>query len=132
MTGPTDGLVGRVVSGGYPEALSRAVPARRRRWLRSYARALAERDVTEIASVTKLDEIQVEVDFVLERFPGDVVGIEVKASATVNPRDFRGLVRLQQAAGDGFACGIVLHDGDRVQQTASRLFAMPVKMLWEA
>ena len=254
VTGPTDDLIERVVSGGFPEARSRTVPARRRRWLRAYARALAERDVSEIAAVDKSvemsrlidhaaaasgqllnmtalgsrlgidgktvdrwltllehmflvrrirawhrnrlkrlvrtpklhfldsgllaalrgtgaadiagnreklgpllecfvhaeiakaaalsdetttvshyrDKDRVEVDLVLERSPDRVAGIEVKAGATVRPRDFRGLERLRSAAGDGFACGIVLHDGERVQQTGPRLYAMPVKMLWTA
>ena len=254
VTGPTDDLIERVISGGFPEALSRTVPARRRRWLRAYARALAERDVSEIAAVDKSvemsrlidhaaaassqllnmsglgsrlgidgktvdrwltllehmflvrrirawhrnrlkrlvrtpklhfldsgllaalrgtgtaeiardrgklgpllecfvhaeiakaaalsdeatairhyrDKDRLEVDLVLERSPDRVVGIEVKAGATARPEDFKGLVRLERAAGDRFACGIVLHDGDRVQQTGSRLFAMPVKMLWTA
>ena len=243
-----------VVSSWRSGALSRTVPARRRRWLRAYARALAERDVSEIAAVDKSvemrrlidhaaaasgqllnmsalgsrlgidgktvdrwltllehmflvrrirawhrnrlkrlvrtpklhfldsgllaalrgtgtadiakdreklgpllecfvhaeiakaaalsdettavghyrDKDRVEVDLILERSPDRVVGIEVKAGATVRPRDFRGLERLRSAAGGGFACGIVLHDGDRVQQTGSRLFAIPVKMLWTA
>ncbi len=67
----------------------------------------------------------------LERSPGEVVGIEVKAGATVRPADFRGLARLKQAAGEGFAGGIILRDGERIQQTARGLFAMPVKALWE-
>ncbi len=252
-TGPTADLVGRVLSGGYPAALARIAPGRRRAWLRAYARALAERDVSDIAPVGKRDEMArlidhaalsagqllnmsglgarlgvdgktvdrwlvllehmflirrvrawhgsrlkrlvktpklhfpdsgllaallrtgaadiergrrklgpllesfvygeiakaialfgewmdvthyrdkdgVEIDLVLERSPGAVVGIEVKASATVHPRDFRGLRRLQEVMGDRFACGIVLHDGERIQRTAPGLFAMPVKMLWE-
>ena len=254
VTGPTDDLIERVISGGFPEALSRTVPARRRRWLRAYARALAERDVSEIATVDKSvemrrlidhaaaasgqllnmsalgsrlgidgktvdrwltllehmflvrrvrawhrnrlkrlvrtpklhfldsgllaalrgtgaadiaadreklgsllecfvhaeivkvaalsdetttvshyrDKDQAEVDLVLERSRDRVVGIEVKAGATVRPGDFRGLERLRSAVGDGFACGIVLHDGERVQQIGSRLYAMPMKMLWTA
>ena len=254
VTEPTDDLIERVISGGFPEALSRTVPARRRRWLRAYARALAERDVSEIAAVDKSvemsrlidhaaaasgrllnmsalgsrlgidgktvdrwltllehmflvrrirawhrnrlkrlirtpklhfldsgllaalrgtgatdiaadreklgpllecfvhaeivkaaalsdetttvshyrDKDQVEVDLVLERSPDRVVGIEVKAGATVRPRDFRGLERLRSAVGDGFACGIVLHDSERIQQIGSRLYAMPMKMLWTA
>ena len=254
VTGPTGDLIERVISGGFPEALSRTVPARRRRWLRAYARALAERDVSEIAAVDKSvemsrlidhaaaasgqllnmsalgsrlgidgktvdrwltllehmflvrrirawhrsrlkrlvktpklhfldsgllaalrgtgaaditkdrgklgpllecfvhaelakavalsdettavghyrDKDRLEVDLVLERSPDRVVGIEVKAGATVHPKDFRGLERLRSAAGDGFACGIVLHDGERIQQTGSRLYAMPMKMLWTA
>ena len=78
------------------------------------------------------DKDRLEIDLVLERSPDRVVGIEVKAEATARPEDFKGLVRLEKAAGDRFACGIVLHDGDRVQRTGSRLFAMPVKMLWTA
>ena len=252
LTGPTGDLAERVISGGFPEALSRAAPSRRRSWLRAYARSLAERDVSEIASIAKMNDLsrlidhaavsagqllnlsalgsrigvdgktvdrwlalfehmflvrrvvawhrsglkrlvkapklhfldsgllaalqrvsaatvarnrqklgallksfvyaelaktaalsddeltlshyrdkdQVEVDFVLERSPGAIVGIEVKASATVRPRDFKGLKRLRQAVGERFSCGIILHDGDRIQKAASRLFAMPVKMLW--
>lgn len=76
------------------------------------------------------DKDQVEVDLVLERSPGEIVGVEVKAGATVSPKDFRGLARLKEATGSQFACGIVLHDGDRIQQAASKLFAMPLKMLW--
>ena len=78
------------------------------------------------------DKDQVEVDLVLERSSRHIVGIEVKASATVRPRDFQGLARLQSAVGERFACGIILHDGDRIQQTAPKLFAMPVGMLWSA
>lgn len=37
----------------------------------------------------------------------------------------------QGGAGDGFACGIVLHDGGRIEQAAPGLFAMPFRMLWE-
>ena len=254
VTGPTPSLTERVVSGGFPEALSRIVPARRAKWLRTYADMLAERDVSEMAGIEKLslmrrlidhaaistgqllnmsalasrlgvdsktvdrwltlleriflvrrvrawhgnelrrlvktpklqfldsgllaalrgvavtdiakdrqklgpllecfvyaemakatalsdrwttighyrDKDQIEVDVVLERSPGEIVGIEVKASATVRPRDFRGLARLREALGDRFACGIILHDGERIQQTSRRLFAMPVKMLWMA
>ena len=78
------------------------------------------------------DKDGIEVDLVLERSPGTIVGIEIKASATARPQDFRGLARLRETAGDRFACGIVLHDGDRIQQTGAGMFAMPVKTLWEA
>ncbi len=78
------------------------------------------------------DKDGMEVDFVLERSPGDIVAIEVKAAATTHPRDFRGLKRLRHALGDRLACGIVLHDGDRIQQTGTRLFAIPFRLLWDA
>lgn len=250
-TGRTPDLVARILAGGYPEALTRSDPQRRQTWLRAYARALATRDVAEISSVTKTDELsmlldhvslssgellnlsslaaplgvdaktvdrwltmleqmfvlrrirawhrndlkrlvktpklhfldtgllaalrrvgasdiqsdrnrlgtllegfvyselekqsallpdpalishyrdkdKVEVDFVLEQ-ERRVIGIEVKASATVSTDDMRGLKRLQEAAGRAFACGIILHDGERIQRIGDQLFAMPVSQLW--
>ena len=252
--GVTNDLIERVIAGGFPEALSRTVPARRQAWFRAYARSLAERDVSDIAAVTKLDEMVrlidhaavsagqllnmsqlgtrlgvdsktvdrwlvllehmfvvrrvrawrsselkrlvkapklhfldsgllaalrrtgtaevvedrqrlgallecfvyaelakavalsgetatishyrdkdgVEVDLILERSPGSLVGIEVKARATLRPSDFQGLKRLREAAGERFVCGIVLHHGEHVQRTGSGLFGMPVSMLWDA
>lgn len=251
-TGSTPQLTERVVAGGYPEALARPDSSRRRAWLTAYARALAERDVMELAAVAKTaalarlldhaavaasqtinlaglaaplgvdgktvdrwlslleqmfvvrrlpawhrnelkrlvkspklhfldsgllaalrhlrvdqlrherdklgsllesfvfaelsklaglapdpvtfshyrDRDQIEVDLVMEQ-AGKVVAIEVKASASVKPDDFRGLKRLKEAVGGSFACGIVLHDGDRIQQTGDRLFAMPFNQLWQ-
>ncbi len=75
------------------------------------------------------DKDQIEVDFVIER-NGMILGIEAKAGMTVKPEDFRGLKRLQNLTGDAFACGIVLHDGERIQRTGDRLYAMPVSQLW--
>lgn len=250
-TGRTPGLVARVVAGGYPEALARPDTSRRQAWLRAYTRALATRDVAEIADVTKTAELsrlvdhaaaaasqtvnltalatplgvdsktvdrwltlleqmfvvrripawhrnhfkrlvktpklyfldsgllaalrrcseddiradrtrlgailegfvfselsklaaqegddvlishfrdrdQVEVDFVLER-AGRIVGVEVKSAATVKPDDVAGLKRLQEIAGEAFACGVILHDGERIQRVGERLFALPVSALW--
>jgi uncharacterized protein len=250
-TGRTSDLIERVLAGGYPEALARSDPSRRRAWLTAYARALTTRDVTEISPVHKTgalsrlldhaavasgqlvnlselatpagvdsktvdrwltlleqmfvirrvrawhrndlkrlvrapklhfidpgllaalrridreaihakrerlgplleglvfselvkqasmmpgqlsishyrDKDKVEVDFVLER-PDKVVGVEVKAAATVKPEHFHGLKRLREATGKAFGCGIILHDGERIQRTGDRLFAMPVSQLW--
>jgi len=250
-TGRTSDLIERVLAGGYPEALTRSDPSRRRAWLTAYARALTTRDVTEISPVHKTDALsrlldhaavasgqlvnlselatpagvdsktvdrwltlleqmflirrvrawhrndlkrlvrapklhfvdpgllaalrridreairakrerfgplleglvfselakqahmmpgqlsishyrdkdKVEVDFVLER-PGNIVGVEVKAAATVKPENFHGLKRLRDATGKAFTCGILLHDGERIQRTGDRFFAMPVSQLW--
>jgi predicted AAA+ superfamily ATPase len=76
------------------------------------------------------DKDQAEVDFVLERTPGKIVGVEVKASVTVWPRDFKGLLRLREAAGESFAFGILLHDGERIAPFSDRLIAAPLSVLW--
>lgn len=54
---PASELVERVLAGGYPAALARKSSSRRRSWLRAYAESLAERDVPELADVTKTSEL---------------------------------------------------------------------------
>lgn len=71
-----------------------------------------------------------EVDLVLERRAGTLVGIEVKSAATVTAADFKGLRALAQAAGRRFHRGIVLYTGTEVVPFAPRLFAVPVEALW--
>jgi len=71
-----------------------------------------------------------EVDAVLEQRDGTIVGIEVKASATVVPADTRGLRALRTATGDRFVRGIVLYSGDSVVPLGDRLVAMPISALW--
>lgn len=73
---------------------------------------------------------QDEVDVVIEDRRGRIIGIEVKASVTVKPDDFRGLRQLQQAVGDRFLRGLVLHDHDRVTPFSDKLQAAPFSILW--
>jgi predicted AAA+ superfamily ATPase len=72
----------------------------------------------------------VEVDLVLETRDGGVVGIEVKASATVRSGDFTGLRKLAEQVGDRFRRGVVLYTGDEVVGFGSGLSALPVHALW--
>ena len=72
-----------------------------------------------------------EVDIVIERGPRALAGVEVKASATVTASDFRGLRRLRDAAGDRFAGGVVLYDGETSTGFGDRLHAVPIRLLWE-
>ena len=76
------------------------------------------------------DQQQNEVDVVLERDDGTVAGIEVKASATVGPADFRGLRSLAEATRDRFAFGGLLYDGETVVPVGPRLAAIPLSCLW--
>lgn len=76
------------------------------------------------------DKDRDEVDVVLEDETGAVVGIEVKAAATVTAADFRGLRKLSEAAGDAFRLGLVLYDGDRIVGFGDRLHAAPLSCLW--
>lgn len=76
------------------------------------------------------DQQMREVDIVLERDDGTIVGIEIKASASVAFSDFAGLRTLAQACGDRFAYGVVLYDSTDVVPFGDRLAAAPFSALW--
>jgi len=76
------------------------------------------------------DKDQDEVDIVIETGRGALVGLEVKASATANAGDFKGLRKLADACGDDFKLGILLYDGEREVPFGDRLFAAPISCLW--
>jgi hypothetical protein len=72
-----------------------------------------------------------EVDVVLVRGSTAVAGVEVKAAASVNDADFRGLRKLREAAGQRFVAGVVLYDGTAATRVGDDLFAVPLRSLWE-
>lgn len=71
-----------------------------------------------------------EVDVLLESPSGNLVGIEIKAAASVEAKDFRGLRALADEVGSRFQQGIVLYTGGRVVPFGTNLHAMPVSGLW--
>lgn len=78
------------------------------------------------------DKDRNEVDIVLENRKGEIVGIEVKSSATVTSSDFSGMRKLAEACGDKFVQGLVLYDHDQVVPFADNMFAAPISCLWAA
>lgn len=73
-----------------------------------------------------------EVDVVLERDDGQVVGIEAKARDTVTTADFRGLTTLRDLLGDQFSLGVVFHTGRQgCISFGDRLVSLPIAALWE-
>ncbi|MGB8931424.1 MAG: ATP-binding protein [Anaeromyxobacteraceae bacterium] len=71
-----------------------------------------------------------EVDVVMESRRRQLVGVEVKAGATVTTADFKGLRSLQEVAGKRFECGVVLYAGREVLPFGPRLWAAPIASLW--
>jgi predicted AAA+ superfamily ATPase len=76
------------------------------------------------------DKDQDEVDVVVENDRAELVGLEVKAAATVTASDFKGLRKLANASRDRFMLGAVLYDGESVVGFGERLFAVPISSLW--
>jgi predicted AAA+ superfamily ATPase len=78
------------------------------------------------------DRDGVEVDGILERASGEVVGIEVKAAETVRADDFRGLQHLARKLGDRLIAGFVLYAGQETLPFGDRMRALPLSALWDA
>jgi uncharacterized protein len=76
------------------------------------------------------DKQKNEVDIIMQNRGGQIVGIEVKASATVTHADFSGLRKLAEASKKQFTLGLVLYDHDKVIPFGDRLYAVPVSALW--
>ena len=76
------------------------------------------------------DRDGVEVDLVLESGDGRVVGVEVKAGATVRAEDLRGLRLLEQRLGADFAAGVVLCTAAEPRRLGERLWTIPLSALW--
>lgn len=107
-------LFGRVLeSYVYSELLKQATWAKRDYTLHSYR-----------------DKDQIEVDIVIESAAGQVVGVEVKAAASVSVGDLVGLKKLTTLAGKQFVAGIVLYDGNDTLSVGDRLWAVPISTLW--
>jgi uncharacterized protein len=71
-----------------------------------------------------------EVDVVMEDADGRLVGVEVKASATVTGGDFKGLHALREMTGNRLTRGVVLYAGAEAVSFGSDLFALPLASLW--
>ena len=72
-----------------------------------------------------------EVDLLLERVDGRVVGMEVKSSASIQSKDFKGLQSLSETLGDAFHRGVLLYTGTEVLPFGPKVWAVPVSALWQ-
>jgi uncharacterized protein len=87
---------------------------------------------TELAELYHYrDHNKVEVDVVLENRRRQVIGIEVKAAATVRAEDFAGLRRLAERLGDDFLVGVVLYTGTATLPFGPKFRAVPVSAIWQ-
>lgn len=59
-----------------------------------------------------------------------MVAIEVKATATVSPEDFRHLRWLAAQLGDRFAGGYVLYLGSQTHPVGDHMLALPLSAMW--
>lgn len=72
-----------------------------------------------------------EVDFVLQKGGGHIVGVEVKSATVLSPPDWSGLARLKSQLGSQFHRGVVLYCGRETRWLESGITACPVSALWD-
>jgi len=73
-----------------------------------------------------------EVDIVLEDSAGRLVGIEIKAGATLGGSDVKGLQAMANAVGKRWVRGVVLYTGSEIIPFAANLHGLPMSQLWAA
>ena len=76
------------------------------------------------------DADKFEVDVVIENGAGQLVGVEVKAAATVKEGDLRGLKKLAGLAVRPFKMGVLLYDGTETTPLADGIWVAPLSTLW--
>ena len=79
------------------------------------------------------DKRKREADIVMERPDGRIIGVEVKASATVRREDFNGLAALAEFAGAGFERGVLFYTGTHVlpfHRGVLKFHALPLHLGW--
>lgn len=76
------------------------------------------------------DRQQREVDVVIELVDGRVLGLEIKAAASLGASDSLGLRFLRDRLGDRFVSGAVLYTGRTTLRISDRVWAVPLRGLW--
>ena len=66
----------------------------------------------------------------IENSAEQLIGVEIKASATVKESDLRGLKKLASVAGKQFKLGVLLYDGTETLPLGDGLWAAPLSTLW--
>jgi predicted AAA+ superfamily ATPase len=77
------------------------------------------------------DKYQNEVDIVMERDNHQIIGVEIKASATINMHDFKGLIKLAEFNPTKFQYGVIFYSGKEIlpfSQNEIKLFALPISL----
>ncbi len=112
---------GHGLPGDLVEAFVHAELAKHQSWARHRTTLMQYRTTTGV-----------EVDFVLENRRSELVGIEVKAAATIGAKDFNGLRHLRDTTPTQFKRGVLFYTGEQVVRFDEQLVALPIAILWAA
>jgi predicted AAA+ superfamily ATPase len=71
-----------------------------------------------------------EIDFIVEKSNGDIVGIEVKAASRFSHKDVTSLISMKQHP--QFKAGVMLYRGTEILPIDDHIYAVPLSYLWTA
>jgi len=74
-------------------------------------------------------DLDKEVDFIIERTDGSIVGVEVKSSKQIHTSDLKGLLYLKERF-PNFRYGVIFYLGKEIQFLGEKLVALPLEYLW--
>ena len=75
------------------------------------------------------DKRKNEVDIIMEQANGQAIAIEIKASASISIRDFKGIMKFAEFAGEKFSHGILIYTGKHVlpfNNGSLKMMALPI------
>ncbi len=78
------------------------------------------------------DRRQREVDLIVRRANGRLIGIEITAGMRAHSRKAETLGWFRDTVGDRFELGIVLYVGEQALRLGDRLVALPISRLWKS
>jgi uncharacterized protein len=73
-----------------------------------------------------------EIDLLIEARDGQIIAIEIKASAAPSHADARHLEWLRDRLGARLTMGLLVHTGPRVFALSERILAVPIASLWSS
>ena len=97
-------------------------------WVYNQLAAIAETGLDYSISHYR-DSNKREIDFIVERSDGALLGVEVKAGATISPADFKHLKWFAKNLAKGEFTGIVLYSGEHTLRFGEGFYAVPLAAL---
>lgn len=77
------------------------------------------------------DRQQREIDFLIEREDGAMIGIEIKSGSNIGPKDFKHMNWFKETlAGDRPFKGIILYSGEHIASFGDHMTAVPFGSMW--
>ncbi|MGL5828375.1 MAG: ATP-binding protein [Angustibacter sp.] len=71
-----------------------------------------------------------EIDLILDLGAHRIIAMEIKASASLSPRDAKHLIWLRERIGEDFVRGVVFYTGRFPYEVDRKIWALPISSLW--